>query len=341
WAPDGQSPEGRAWAAPNSNGVNADNSSGITIDGVRIFSAGDGVSANGSTNLHVLNTDILNSYRDGIWASGSNGLVVDKSSVVNARRNGIDGWYSITGAVVTNSTVANAGTVGMPTATDGGIFFGDGSDNTLDGNHVTNSGYHGISVLHNRNTTVSNNVVDAACVVLTDCAGIYTGATDKLPLNLRIEGNTVKNVGGTEGIAVYLDDYANGVTVTKNAISSSTKGMVIHNGFNNVVTQNTFASSGVTHLGFGQDGEGAIHDNQITNNAFQSTNGEQTFNLESSSNTSNMNAFGTYDSNTYTSTNPNVFGKVWDGSSPGVESSYSAWKSSMGQDANSTMNGNP
>ncbi|WP_188827422.1 right-handed parallel beta-helix repeat-containing protein, partial [Massilia psychrophila] len=153
WSPDGSNPEGKVWASANGNGVNADNSSGITIDGVRIFSATDGVSANSSTNLKVLNTDITNSARDGIWASGSKGLQVNLSNVSNSRRNGIDGWYSVNGAVITNSTVSNTGMSGMPSTTDAGIMFGDGGTNTIDNVRVTNSGYHGISVLHNRNTS--------------------------------------------------------------------------------------------------------------------------------------------------------------------------------------------
>ncbi|NVL67970.1 hypothetical protein, partial [Escherichia coli] len=102
--------------------------------------------------------------------------------------------------------------VGMPSPTGAGIFFGDGSDNRIDNVSVTNSGYHGISVLHNRNTTLSNSVIDTSCVTLTDCGGIYTGARDKLPLHLRIDCNTVQHVGGTQGIAIYLDDFSNGVT---------------------------------------------------------------------------------------------------------------------------------
>jgi parallel beta-helix repeat protein len=335
WAPDGQSPEGRVWAAPNSNGINADNSSGITVDGIKIFSGADGISANGSTNLKVLNSEITNSARDGIWASGSNGLTVDQTSVSNARRNGIDGWYSVTGAVITNSSVTNTGMVGMPSESDAGIMFGDGSNNRIDNVKVTNSSYHGISVLHNRNTSVTNSVVDTACVRLTDCAGIYTGARDKLPLSLRIEGNTVSNVKGTEGIAIYLDDFANGVTVTKNVMSNNTRGMVIHNGFDNVITYNTFDSNAITHLGFGQD-SGTIRNNQVNNNTFKSTNNEWTFNLETGS---NLKTFGSFDYNTYTSTNANVFGRTWDGSSAGVTTSYSAWKSWSGGDAHSTMNG--
>jgi parallel beta-helix repeat protein len=333
WAADGKSPEGRVWGAPNSNGINADNSNSITIDGVKIFSAVDGISGNSSINLKILNSDISNSARDGIWASGSKGLIVEKTNITNTVRNGIDGWYSIVGANVTNSTVTNTGTVGRHKSTDAGIMFGDGSNNRIDNVSVYNSGYHGISVLHNKNTSVTNSVVDTACVQLTDCAGIYTGARDKLPLTLRIEGNTVINIKGTEGIGIYLDDFANGVTVIKNIISRNTTGMVIHNGFDNVVKYNKFTFNTITHLRFSQD-SGKILNNHITHNTFESINNELTFNLEAGLNLTN---FGTFDYNTYVSTNPDVFSRSWDGNRPGKTTSYGAWKGWMGQDAHSNI----
>lgn len=333
WAPDSQSPEGRAWAGPNGNGINADNSSDITIDGIRIFSAVDGISANMSSKLRVFNSDIVNSARDGIWASGSRELTVDQTTIVNARRNGIDGWYSVVGAAITNSTVINTGMVGKPSASDAGIMFGDGSDNRIDKVRVTNSSYHGISVLHNRNTSVSNSVVDTACVQLSDCGGIYTGARDRLPLNLHIEGNVINNVAG---IGIYLDDSSNGVTVTKNIISNNGTGMVIHDGFNNIVKFNTFSCSAITHLGFGQTDDGMMRNNQVTDNTFKSSNNELTFKLETGS---NLKTFGAFDYNTYISTNSGAFGRSWDGNSPGVTTSYGGWKNWMRQDAHSTMNG--
>jgi len=336
WAPDGQSPEGRTWAAPNSNGINADNSSGITIDGVRIFSAATGISAYMSTNLKTLNSEITNSSKDGIWAYGSNGLAVDKTAVTNSVSNGINGFYGIRNAAITNSSVTNSGTVGRYKPTDAGIMFGDGADNRIDNVRVVNSGYHGISVLHNWRTSVTNSVVDTTCVRLNDCGGIYTGARDQLPLNLRIEGNTVTNVKGSEGIAIYLDDSANGVTVSGNTVTNSTIGMMLHNGFDNVVTGNTIASSAIMHLYIAQKPGYTVRNNQVTGNTFRSTNNEQTFNLESGS---NLRTFAAINSNTYTSTNPGVFGRSWDGSSAGISHSYSGWKSWMGQDANSTMNG--
>ncbi|TFW33775.1 right-handed parallel beta-helix repeat-containing protein [Massilia horti] len=333
WTPDGKSPDGRVWAAPESNGINADQSSGITIDGVRIFLASHGISANTATRLKVLNSDIVNSFQDGIWASGSNGLVVDHTSVSNARRNGIDGWYSITGATVTNSTVSNTGMTGMPSPTDAGIFFGDGADNRIDHVRVINSAYHGISVLHNRNTSVTNSAVDVACVRLTDCGGIYTGARDKQPLRLRIEGNTVTNVQGPEGYGIYLDDSANGVTVSRNVLSNNTKGMVVHDGFDNRITHNTFSGSAITHLAFAQD-TGTIRGNEVTHNTFLSAHGEQTFNLEGGG---NLASFARFDFNTYHSADADTFARTWDGSSPGVSAGYGAWRRAMRQDANSVM----
>lgn len=335
WAPDGQSPEGRTWAAPNNNGINADNSSNITINGVKIFSATDGISANMSTNLRVLNADIINSARDGIWASGSAGLTVDTSNVANSVRNGINGAYSIDGAVITGSNIANTGTVGRNKPSDAGIMFGGGSGNRIDNVEVTNSSYHGINVLSNKSTAVTNNVVDTACIGLTDCGGIYTGAPDQQPLALRIEGNTVKNVKGSEGVGIYLDGSANGVTVTKNTISDNKDGMLLHNAFDNVITDNTFQSNATTHIIFSQD-IGEMRNNRVINNTFSSTNGEQTFNLQGGA---NFRTFATFDSNRYASTNPNEFGRVWDGTSGGVTYNFGGWKSWSGQDGSSTMNG--
>jgi parallel beta-helix repeat protein len=338
WTRDGRSPERRVTAASGSNGINADNSTNVTIDGVSITSAFDGISANKAVNLKVTNTDIANSGRDGIWASGSRGLTVDGTAVTNARRNGIDGWYSMTGGTVINSTVSNTGMVNMPTPSDGSIFFGDGIDNRIANVRVINSSHHGIVVLHNRNTSVTNSIVNTACVVLTDCGGIYTNARDKLPLSLRIEGNTVANVKGPEGIGIYLDDSSNGVTVLRNKLSNNTKAMMIHSGFDNLVAYNEFTSSGVVHIAFPQDANTTIRDNTVVKNIFRSTNGEQTYNLGPGA---NVKTFAKFDYNTYSTTNPNVFARTWDGISPAPLHSFSSWKIWSGQDIHSTLNGLP
>lgn len=331
WAPDGRSPEGRAWAAPDVNGINADRSHGIVIDGVAIFLASDGISAKGAFNLTVANTDITDSYRDGIWASGSDGLRVRDSSVSHARCNGIDGWYGITNALVANSSISNTGMAGMPSASDAAIMFGAGARNRIDTVRVTNSAYHGINVMHNRHSVVRNSMVDKACMRLADCGAIYTSARDRVALALRIDGNTVSNTRGRGAIGIYLDDDANDVTVNRNILVNNERGLVMHDGFNNVVTGNTFLSSAVLHIGLAQSA-GAIHGVRITGNTFKSTNGEQTFNLEGGA---NYRQFAVVDYNTYISNDWNVFGHAWDGQSAAIVTSYLGWKQLMRQDAHS------
>jgi parallel beta-helix repeat protein len=343
WTPDGLSPEGRTWAAPGRNGINADRSYGIVIDGVAIFSAADGISADGATNLTVRNTDIINSYRDGIWASGSRGLQVRGTHVANARRNGIDGWYWIAGARISDSTVSNTGMLGMPGASDAAILLGGGNNNRVDNVRVTNSAYHGINMLHSRHSEVRDSVIDTACARLADCGAIYASARDRQPLAMLIEGNTVTNTKGTAAIGIYLDDYANGVTVHRNTVSNNQRGLVIHNGFNNAVTNNTFSDSAVQHIGLIQDA-GDVHHVRITGNTFMSMLGEQTFNLETRTSQgeetslgphASYRPFATYDYNTYISNNWTVFGHVWDGAAAGKATSYDGWRELMQQDIHS------
>jgi parallel beta-helix repeat protein len=328
WTPDGQSPEGRVWAAAKSDGIDARNSSNITIDGVKVFSTQYGIKADGAKSLKVLNTDIVNSSQSGIYAGGSTALKVDRSTITNSGRNGIDGFYGSSGAIITNSAIATSGTVGMPKMSDGGIFFGQSTGHTISNNTVKNSGYVGIQVTKNSNTVVENNVVDGACLELDDCGGIYTAAPDRTALNTRIVGNTVKNVKGQLGYGIYLDDSATGVTVTKNNISNSSWGLMVHNGFNNELSNNTFSASTFTHMRFGENSSDAITNNRVTNNTFVSTNGEKMYDLGSNSDVRN---FGTFDYNTYITSNPNGFARTT------TNLSYSQWKSFMGQDAHSTL----
>ncbi|TFW10521.1 hypothetical protein E4K72_00445 [Oxalobacteraceae bacterium OM1] len=340
WTPDGASPEGRVWAAPGDSAINADLSANVTIDGIKVALGFHGISANKAVNLQVRNAEIAYSAQDGIWASGSNRLAVDRTTIVGARRNGIDGWYSVVDAVVTNTTVSDTGMVNLPSPSNAGIMFGGGANNRIDNVRVMNSAYHGIAVSHNRDTTVSNSVVDTACVRLTDCGGIYTSARDTvpLPLKMRIEGNTVVNVRGAEGIGIYLDDSANGVDVVGNTVARNTKGMMLHSAFDNVISNNRFESSAIMHIAFPQDVGTTIHGNVVTHNTFISTQGEQTFNMGPGA---NLKTFATFDANTYRGADPGVFAVTWDGKSNSVKHTYSQWRTWSGQDSHSTMNGAP
>jgi parallel beta-helix repeat protein/putative cofactor-binding repeat protein len=90
-----------------------------------------------------------------------------------------------------------------------------------------------------------SNRVDTACLVLTDCGGIYVEAPDEQPLQTAITGNTIVNVGGMQKLAwgIVLDNFANGVTVSNNAVTRNANGLEIHDGFNNTISETVFPSA--------------------------------------------------------------------------------------------------
>lgn len=320
-------------SAASQDVIRAVSAKNIKIIGLKIQSATRGININNAQAITIQNTDILNCSDAGIYASGIVGMAISDSSISNSGKTGIDGGSWVVNGSVKNTTITNSGSAGG-SYVGIGIYFGDGHDNNIDHVTVTKSVYHGIVVLHNSYSYVTNSMVQNNCTGPDhDCGAIYTGARDKLPLTLRIQSNTVN---GSGGIGIYLDDFSNGVTVSQNKVTACETGVLVHNGFNNSITSNTIYANRVTHIAFGQD-TGSMHDNVIKNNAITSTTGEVFFNLQ----TGNLKAFGIYDANTYVTNNVNSFGRMWDGASPGVTLSYSGWKSFIGQDASSTMNGKP
>jgi parallel beta-helix repeat protein len=322
WAPDGQSPEGRTWAAPKASGIDATDSRNVTIDGVRVFSASIGIDGSNSTNLQILNAEIVNSAEDGIFAGGS-GLLVDRTSISHSVRNGILGFYGITGSVVTNSTVTATGTFGMPKRSKGAIAFEEATGQRIVNNKVSDASYIAIRV--HRDAVVANNTIESVCLILTDCGGIYTFAPDKQPLNVRIEGNTIKKLAQRQAYAIYLDDNANGVIVTRNIISDNPGGIELHNGFNNIVTHNVFSSSGFEHILFNETTPAAsVRFNQITDNTFISRKGEATYRLWSVHGGATVEQFAHFGGNSYTASSSG-FAEV---AGTGMLT-FNSWKSRM------------
>lgn len=330
WAPDGKSPEGRAWAAPASNGIDASDSRQVTIDGVRIFLAQVGIDGGNSNDLHILNSEIRNSGQDGIFAGGK-GLLVDNAAIANSVQNGIYGYYGITDSVVTNSTITGTGTAGMPKRSKGGIVFEEASGQRIANNKVLQSSYIGIRV--HRNALVANNLIDGACLVLTDCGGIYTFARDKQALNVRIEGNTVKNLAQRYAHGIYLDDHANGVVVTRNILAGNPGGLQVHNGFGNQIMHNVFSGSAYEHILFNDTGEGGhIRHNRVYGNTFISDRGGVTYRLWSVRDEEAARRFGQFNDNRYSST-PGDFAEV-----AGIGMlDFSGWKRRMKQDDRSSL----
>lgn len=331
WTADGKSPEGRVVASPDRDGIDARNAQGITVDGVRIYAAANGINALDAKNLRVTATDIANSSENGILNSGGSGLYVDGASIRNSRHDAIAVKWGGGGETVRNSTIDASGVTGMPTNAHAAVNLTVGVGSTVSNNTVTNSGYIGIRAF--RNASVTQNTVDGACLVLTDCGGMYFYSDDGQALNTVVDGNTIAHVGGSQKLAWAIDlDAASGVTVSNNTITASANGMQLHNGNGNTISGNRFSASHQAHIQMDEDGSApSVRNNVVKNNAFTSKNGEETYRISSTLGVDSVAQFATYADNAYTSTSQtfaNFNGELLN---------TTQWKARTGQDASSTF----
>ncbi|QDZ28358.1 right-handed parallel beta-helix repeat-containing protein [Noviherbaspirillum sp. UKPF54] len=331
WTADGKSPQGRVVASPDRDGINARNAQGITVDGVSIYAAANGINALDAKNLRVTATDIANSSENGILNSGGSGLYVDGASIRNSRHDAIAVKWGGGGDTVRNSTIDASGVIGMPTNAHAAVNLTVGVGSTVSNNTVTNSGYIGIRAF--RNASVTQNTVDGACMVLTDCGGMYFYTDDGQALNTVVDGNTIANVGGSQKLAWAIDlDAASGVTVSNNTITASANGMQLHDGGGNTISGNRFSASRQAHIQMDEDGSApSVRNNVVKNNVFTSKNGEETYRISSTLGADSVAQFAAYSDNAYTSSSAtfaNFNGELLN---------YTQWKARTGQDASSTF----
>lgn len=330
WTADGESPEGRAWASPNAHAINAANSSSVLIEGVAIFGAADGIHAQDASGLQVRDVDIANSSGNGIMNSGGSALRVEGGSIRNSRHDAIAVKWGGGGEYISKVRIDAAGTLGLPVNAHAAINLTAGNGATVTGNTVTNAGYIGIRTF--RDSLVSGNVVDATCLMLTDCGGIFNSARDGLPLNARIENNTIRKVGVDQRLAwaVYLGDGANGVSVSGNTIAGNGSGMLLFDGHDITVRGNDFSASRQAHIQMAETVGGRIRRNVVSDNSFSSRDGEETYRLSSDAGTASVSQFASWDANRYRSASA-TFANY-----NGEALNYTQWKQRTGQDGGSS-----
>lgn len=347
WTPDGSSPAGKTvWASPAANGINAQGSSGCTIDGVEIVGTDRAIDASPGSggaktmNLKVLNVDIVH-CKKGLFATGSFGCTVDGGSIKYAINNGYDFWYGSGKNTVKNTTIDTVGMVGMPKGSQGAIFSGGAvnkgttNQNIYDNNRVNNTCYHGIQITTNYNTTVSNCSVLNAMRELNDGAAIYTGGQGEVNMNQHIVDNIVSGAKGPERMGIYLDDFANGVTVARNTVTDCHINILLHNAYNNNILNNKSIGNSndvVTHIAFAQNGTpsgNVVTGNEVTSHGMNS----QIYNLGGGTSHTTL---GSFNNNTYRVKNNLKFARVWDGATAG-DLTFSSWQSYMSDDAQSVF----
>ncbi|MGV3742685.1 MAG: right-handed parallel beta-helix repeat-containing protein [Burkholderiaceae bacterium] len=332
WAADGQSPAGRIWASPSMPGIDAANSTGVSVDNVRIYGASDGIAAQGARNLRVTNSEIVNSSENGIFNTGGSGLVADGVAIRNTRHNAIYVRWGGGNEVIRNSTFDSTGVIGMPTNSNGAVTLTLSPGATVTNNTVSNSGYIGIRVFEN--STVSGNTIDGSCKVMTDCGGVYASSENQKALNTRIENNIIRNTSPDKRLSwgVQLDD-ANTVTVAGNTFSGNGNGIILFNTSNVNISGNRFESSAQAHIQMAESRSNGVRNNSVTGNTFIAPAGEEMYRVSSDLGASSVSQFSSYGSNSYSSANSRF------ANFDGELVSFSQWKSRTSQDASSTYTG--
>jgi len=256
----------------------------ITIQNLAIANADQyDVSINGASNV-TLNNLSVSGGQMGIQSYNMTNSLVENNNIQNTVTNGAFLNNSSNDNFLNNS-INNAGNVGLPVTLIGSIQVSSGSSNvTISGNTITNSGYDGIWFAGN-GINIQNNTIDNSCLVLDDCAGIYTSSSYNKGWRSTISGNTVTNSMGnfsgtaytyTQAHGIYLDDLSNGYTVSNNKVYNTDYGIYVHSGFNNTITGNKIYGARMYGFFLNEAGSatgevlGVVHNNVVTGNTFES-----------------------------------------------------------------------
>ena len=296
WPSDGKSPEGRAWASPRSRAIDARGSQGITIVDVRIFGASVGIDGSGSENLVVRDTEIINSAEEALLLG--RGARVQSLWVKGSQQHGLRADDDARAISVSDSKFEDIGMLGMPRRSKGVIVFESARDVLVERNQIINAAYIGIRVF--RDARVSDNVIERACLRLSDCGGIYTFARDRQRLNTMIDRNRISGLAGRSAYGIYLDDFANGVSVYANHLENNGGGIELHNAFDNQIVANRFISNRHEHVLFNETASFAsISGNRIHQNQFVSTSEVPVYRLWSRHGSAYVKRFADFSANDY------------------------------------------
>lgn len=294
--PDGTSPEGRVRASPRARVIDASGSSGVQVDGVRITGATLGIDGTDSRGLRITDTDIDNSGEEAILAG--TGTRIERSQLRGSVQNGIRANDDVRDVRITDSRFEDIGMLGMPRRSKGAIVFELARDVLIQRNRVKDAGYIAIRVF--RDAVVTDNVIDRACLRLTDCGGIYTFARDGQPLNVSVERNRISGLQGRSSYAIYLDDFANGVSVIANQLVDNPGGLQLHNGFDNQIIGNAFVNSRYEHILFNETAKFAsVAGNMVRENRFVSAGDVPVYRLWSHHGRANVGRFAVFTDNAY------------------------------------------
>ena len=341
--------------------VNLSSENFISIENISF--EGSNISAfllDNAKNIKLLNCSIDYSGINAITASSaSTSLSLINNSFNQTNNNAVELGSICFDATITGNKITNTGMIAGAGRSSGDHTVGQGLDSysaiihygsnvLIEGNTIENTGYLPIRFMGN-NILVQKNTITDFCSVKDDGAGIYTWGNPGSPSNRKIINNMISNgIGAGDGTAwlrtrsaegIYIDDNASQVEISGNTVSNCSKGIYLHNAYNNQISDNLLFNNDV-HLYMSHNkSHSTIRNNSIVSNTFFSKK-ESQIAAKLISEAGDTRLFGIFENNKYanpfhrdmqfimeevTSTGKNSF-RVFD---------FTGWQKVFGQDINS------
>lgn len=350
WMADNAAPGYRVSLSQAAAGIQVSNLSHIRIEGLAIKNVGTGVHMQQVTNVVLRNLLISDTLSYGINALLSKDSGIENSQIIRTYGDAVyaspagfdsDRFHAYDNLIIDSSIQTKNGIVtSLPVAAR--VAIESGRSSIVRGNRIY--GAANIGILPSSNSLVSGNHVENTCLVLDDCAAIYTWGTHGSTI---IENNTIHHVvGGVSGKpttlgshaqGIYLDELSSGITIRGNTVADAGDGIQLHNAANNRIENNTLYGNRRHHIWL-QEGsnrlnaDGDIHTNFVLGNKLFTTSTAPTIRHETILPKTNTERFASYDRNLYfTFLWPTMSSEAWPNG--GVLYTFPKW-----QDALTTTN---
>ena len=244
WRPAGAATDAPVLATVLPVGADLSDRAHVVLRGLAMRHVGLGLQLRRTQSVRLLNLLVEDTAGIGIAASGSVNLTIADSTLRRTGEDAIQGMATGTatdadGLQVLGNTIEDSGVLrvdginqGLPVRSYAAIYGGPRA--LIEHNTIRRSGYIGIRFM--RDSRVLHNTVEDSCLVLNDCAGIYTWGKEPnnglVANNLVIgaEGNLDGAVAGMASAAqgIYLDEDVSGVTVSDNTVTGADNGVQVH-----------------------------------------------------------------------------------------------------------------
>ncbi|NOV31561.1 right-handed parallel beta-helix repeat-containing protein [Methylomonas sp. ZR1] len=208
---------GTAFKVESSKGVSISNCDFTNING-------SGIEISGGENNQLINSSLAH-----IGGTGVNVYGGDRKTLRSSRH------------LIANNTIQNFGLIRNTYAPAINVA---GVGVTVDGNIIFN-GPHAAILLSGNNHLVTKNDISKVVQQTADAGMIYIGRDWSMRGSIITDNylhDSISSMGG-EINAIYLDDLASGITVSKNIVKNVARGLLIGGGRDNVVEGNLFINT--------------------------------------------------------------------------------------------------